>query len=183
MYIRRKAFSTVIDENGEEKYFSTNEIINEEDYLAEINYSDKDKLTKDEKTGLGIAAGGAALTAAGTGYGIRHGRKTIESIKKSLRDAGKRTTEESVKSVPSWMLLSEVAKNKNLKEGREIVAKIAKKHPEIREISPQVENQLAMRKGLKRIRRGKVAALAGIGATIAGTSMYKNAKNKKKNKE
>ena len=40
MYIRRKVFSTVIDENGEEKYFSTNEIINEEDYLDEVMYSD-----------------------------------------------------------------------------------------------------------------------------------------------
>ena len=100
-----------------------------------------------------------------------------------MGDAGAKTTEESVKSVPSWMLLSGVAKDKNLKEGRESIAKIAKKHPEIREKFPQVENLLAIRKGLKKIRRGKVAALAGIGATIAGTSMYKSAKNKKKNKE
>lgn len=181
MYIRRKAFSTVIDENGEERYFSTNEILNEEDYLAEINYSDKDKLTKDEKTGLGIAAGGAALTVAGTGYGIHHGRKTIESIKKSFRDAGEKAAEENVKSVPGWMLLPGVAKDKYLKESRERIAKTAKKYPEVRKLFPQVEDQLAIRKGLKKIRRGKVAALAGIGATIAGTSMYKNAKNKKKN--
>lgn len=41
MYIRRKVFSVAIDEeSGEERYFSTNEIINEEDYLDEVMYSD-----------------------------------------------------------------------------------------------------------------------------------------------
>lgn len=41
MYIRRKVFSVAIDEMGEEKYFSTNEIISEENYLNEVMYSDK----------------------------------------------------------------------------------------------------------------------------------------------
>ena len=36
MYITRKVFSIAIDENGEERYFSTNEIINEESYLREL---------------------------------------------------------------------------------------------------------------------------------------------------
>lgn len=40
MYIRRKVFSVAVDENGEERYFSTNEIINEEDYLDEVMYND-----------------------------------------------------------------------------------------------------------------------------------------------
>ena len=39
MYITRKVFSIAIDENGEERYFSTNEIINEESYLRELMYS------------------------------------------------------------------------------------------------------------------------------------------------
>ena len=39
MYIRRKVFSVAVDESGEERYFSTNEIINEEDYLDEVMYS------------------------------------------------------------------------------------------------------------------------------------------------
>lgn len=41
MYITRKVFSIAIDENGEERYFSTNEILNEESYLRELMYSDE----------------------------------------------------------------------------------------------------------------------------------------------
>lgn len=40
MYIRRKVFSVALDEYGEERLFSTNEIINEDDYLNEVMYSD-----------------------------------------------------------------------------------------------------------------------------------------------
>ena len=39
MYIRRKVYSVALDENGEERYFSTNEIVNEEDYLNEKLYA------------------------------------------------------------------------------------------------------------------------------------------------
>ena len=58
MYIRRKVFSVAVDENGEERYFSTNEIIDEENYLDEVMYSDKKnnknnneprKLSKEER--------------------------------------------------------------------------------------------------------------------------------------
>lgn len=40
MYIRRKVYSVALDEYGEERYFSTNEIVNEEDYLQEMMYAD-----------------------------------------------------------------------------------------------------------------------------------------------
>lgn len=46
MYIRRKVFSVAVDENGEERYFSINEVINEEDYLNEVMYSDNKKNNK-----------------------------------------------------------------------------------------------------------------------------------------
>ena len=36
MYIRRKVFSTYIDENGEERLFSTTELVDEETYLEKI---------------------------------------------------------------------------------------------------------------------------------------------------
>lgn len=41
MYIRRKVFSTYIDENGEEKLFSTTEIMSEESYLEKL-YSENE---------------------------------------------------------------------------------------------------------------------------------------------
>ena len=93
MYIRRKVFSTVIDENGEERYFSTNEIINEEDYLEEVMYSGEppnEELVKDLNNrkykrnntigygvagaGLGAAAGAAAaLRGKNAGMGALKG--------------------------------------------------------------------------------------------------------------
>lgn len=39
MYIRRKVFSTYVDEYGEERYFSTTEFINEDTYLEEGMFS------------------------------------------------------------------------------------------------------------------------------------------------
>ena len=36
MYIRRKVYSTAIDENGEEKLFSTTEIMSEESYIEKL---------------------------------------------------------------------------------------------------------------------------------------------------
>lgn len=40
MYIRRKVFSVLTDQYGEERYFSTTEFMNEEDYLAQHIYTD-----------------------------------------------------------------------------------------------------------------------------------------------
>lgn len=39
MYIRRKVFSTFVDEYGQERYFSTTEFINEDTYLEEGMFS------------------------------------------------------------------------------------------------------------------------------------------------
>lgn len=44
MYIRRKVFSVIKDENGEEKYFSTTEFLNEETYLEQKEYGVVDKI-------------------------------------------------------------------------------------------------------------------------------------------
>lgn len=94
MYIRRKVYSVALDENGEERYFSTNEIVNEEDYLQEMMYADapaaeaaekapglfkrglegvKGFYMKDGKLRKGRVAGTAVAAAAipGTIYGIK----------------------------------------------------------------------------------------------------------------
>lgn len=62
MYIRRKAFSVAIDENGEEKLFSTTEIMSEESYLERL-YSEKEdddkkeskKISKSDKANIWVA--------------------------------------------------------------------------------------------------------------------------------
>ena len=75
MYIRRKVFSTIIDESGEEKYFSSSEIIDEDTYLDELMYSeDEDFLGEHtysmESKALGVVFPGAyqAKEAAKYGY-------------------------------------------------------------------------------------------------------------------
>ena len=99
MYIRRKVFSTVIDENGEERYFSTNEIINEEDYLNEVMYSEpsNEELVKDlnnrkykrnNTVGYGVAGAGLGVIG-GTAAALRgknHGR-IVEAMTKEMMSA------------------------------------------------------------------------------------------------
>jgi hypothetical protein len=49
MYIRRKVYSVFEDENGELRYFSTNEIVSEEDYLERLyseDYLDDDDMER-----------------------------------------------------------------------------------------------------------------------------------------
>ncbi len=69
MYIRRKVFSIGYDANGEERLFSTNEILNEDAYLRMFAEKEEEKeekkgLTKAQKRAL-IAGAGVAATAAG----------------------------------------------------------------------------------------------------------------------
>ena len=65
MYIRRKVFSVCLDENGEERLFSTNEVISEESYLKMFAEKEEKKgMSKGKKRAL-IAAGAVAGTAAG----------------------------------------------------------------------------------------------------------------------
>lgn len=100
MYIRRKAFSIVIDENGEEKYFSTNEIINEEDYLEEVMYSGEpsnEELVKDlnnrkykRNNTIGYGVAGAGLgAAAGAAAALRgkNQKRITEAITKEMLSA------------------------------------------------------------------------------------------------
>lgn len=54
MYIRRKVFSIITDENGEERLFSTTEFINEDDYLSERLYTSGGDLTVGDKLDIAI---------------------------------------------------------------------------------------------------------------------------------
>ena len=56
MYIRRKVFSVITDEYGDERYFSTTEFINEDAYLEDRMYA----TWKDPKTGDIWKTGGTA---------------------------------------------------------------------------------------------------------------------------
>ena len=99
MYITRKVFSIAIDENGEERYFSTNEIINEEDYLNEVMYSEpsNEELVKDlnnrkykrnNTVGYGVAGAGLGVIG-GTAAALRgkNQKKITEAVTKEMMSA------------------------------------------------------------------------------------------------
>lgn len=89
MYIRRKVYSAVEDYDGEIRYFSTNEIISEEEYLEAL-YSedylddeDMERLFSDDDEGLSkgakiaIGAGAGTVAAAGALDATYHGAKAL----------------------------------------------------------------------------------------------------------
>lgn len=63
MYIRRKVFSLLQDEMGEERYFSTTEF-ELEDGLDERYYSDDEGMSTGAKVGIGAGATAATTAAA-----------------------------------------------------------------------------------------------------------------------
>jgi len=77
MYIRRKVFSVALDEAGEEKLFSTCDIINEDDYLQEMMYSEEAAAEEaKEKLIKRLAKGAKALPGKAWGYAKEHPYKT-----------------------------------------------------------------------------------------------------------
>lgn len=86
MYIRRKVFSVITDENGEERLFSTTEFIDESNYLDELAFSDNDnKMSVGKKAALAAAG---TLAAAGAGiYGSKLAGKAV--IKQALKNSKK----------------------------------------------------------------------------------------------
>jgi len=96
MYIRRKAFSVAIDENGEEKLFSTTEIINEDSYLEKL-YAEAEKMSKKEfeKTNKDIKSnykkglGHSAVAGVNAYVGTKMAKDALKTKSKlSLAGAG-----------------------------------------------------------------------------------------------
>lgn len=80
MYIRRKVFSLLQDETGEERYYSTTDFdLDVEERVFAEKEEPKKGLSKGAKIGLGVA-GVAGTTAAGI-FGARYAGKNI--LKKS----------------------------------------------------------------------------------------------------
>jgi hypothetical protein len=102
MYIRRKAFSVAYDENGEEKLFSTTEIMSEEAYLEKL-YSENEeqkefnskaqKLLRRASDYKKAMTGSGRLVSAGEAGQINKGMNTFgnngESFIKQGREMNK----------------------------------------------------------------------------------------------
>lgn len=113
MYIRRKVFSLLQDETGEERYFSTTDItledaeqrifsLNEYDEEEQREYAEKEKgLSKGQKAA--IASAGALATTAATLYGGKKGmlgKRVAMGINKAIMKntkAGSKLYESAVK--------------------------------------------------------------------------------------
>lgn len=95
MYIRRKVFSLLQDETGEERYFSTTDITLEdaeqrifslvEDEEEQREYAEKEGMTNAQKAA--IVGAGTLATAAGTLYGAKKGllgKKAALGVNKAI---------------------------------------------------------------------------------------------------
>ena len=123
MYIRRKVYSAVEDYDGEIRYFSTNEIISEEDYLEALyseDYLDDDDMERlfaekegDKKKGLStgakiaIGAGTAAVAVPAALVAASKGKKAI-TYKQMLKKA--RMGDEAIEQAVAKLKGSEKSK-------------------------------------------------------------------------
>ena len=80
MYIRRKVFSLLQDETGEERYFSTTEFVNSSN-LKEFSNKEKDEFREDMvkgiKKGSNISKAVTLLSSAGGGAIGYYGAKSL----------------------------------------------------------------------------------------------------------
>ena len=79
MYIRREVYFSAWDDMlGEERLFSTTELVPEEDYLDELLFSDDDNPWKGAAVGGGLTAGALGAGAAGAYLGTKGLEKLAE---------------------------------------------------------------------------------------------------------
>jgi hypothetical protein len=121
MYIRRKVFSVAIDENGEEKLFSTTEIMSEDSYIEKV-YAEAEEAEKKSSVGKKVAIGAGATAgvgAAGVG-GIYGAGKLGEKIRKNRILANRAEVKEAQSVIDS--LKNDEALMK-MKQGKESLSK------------------------------------------------------------
>ena len=88
MYIRRKVFSTLVDEAGEERLFSTTDFVYDDRYFSEDDEEEEEDswwngLNKKQKAA--VIAGGTALGTAATIAGAKFGGKALAKVGNKIR--------------------------------------------------------------------------------------------------
>lgn len=210
MLIKRNVYFSAVDqETGEEKLFSVNEILTENEYLERV-FSDKPEEKKSKSTKKGLAAIAAAGTTA-TGAGIAISNKNIsKKAKEEMRDSIKLADfleDGRIKSSKTYIpkkeeVLKRFKSTTNpIKEEKGYVAgvgyKINKKNAEtfdyegfekkveksIKDMYSSKKNttKRGIRRGAKAMAKKNAAIIAGSGllATGAAAGLYAK-KNKKK---
>jgi len=190
MYIRRKAFSVAIDENGEEKLFSTTEIIDEESYLEKL-YAEAEEKTdtgkKAKTVGKAIAGAGAATYAGANVVGTKVAMKRKKAIEKIAEKTGTINVGGNGITAPAkYIKIGEKTGTINI-GGDGITAPA--KYIKFGEGAQEAANKAAKlderhaKKTAKVLKRaGKVGAV-GAGLAAAGTGVYLYGRHKSKKAE
>ena len=197
MYIRRKVFSLLQDENGEERYFSTTdyELLDEYDERLYAESEDEDEEKKDKHIGRKVALAGGALVAApvlaaGAYQGGRALERAIDKKRINKLEKAEEQTEKIQKKIDK--LKKRVEDNKVDKFGNEKVEGGVKKGAKWvgkqgKDFGNWVATQWKGGKEGKHSTRNKImmiaAPVAAAGATYGAVKGIKALKNRKNNEE
>lgn len=196
MYIRRKVFSLLQDENGEERYFSTTdyELLDEYDERLYAESEDKDEEKKDKHVGRKVALAGGALVAAPVlAAGAYQGGRALEKAIDKKRLAKLEKADEQTDKIKNRIekLKNRIKDNKvdefgdkaegGVKKGAKWVGKQGK------DFGNWVATQWKGGKEGKHSTRNKImmvaAPVAAAGATYGAVKGIKALKNRKNNEE
>lgn len=193
MYIRRKVFSLLQDENGEERYFSTTdyELLDEYDEKLYAESEDEEEEKKDKHIGRKIAIGAAVAPVAA--YGAYRGGRALERAIDKKRVAKLEKVEEKTEKIGKKLdkLNKRLEDNKvdkfqqnvegGVKKGAKWVGKQGK------DFGNWVATQWKGGKEGKHSTRNKImmiaAPVAAAGATYGAVKGIKALKNRKNNEE
>jgi hypothetical protein len=166
MYIRRKVFSVLQDESGEERLFSTTEFMNEDSYLDEREFGIKEvaKGAADKVVSAGKYVGGKAVQGGKfVGNAVASGAKYVGS---KVAAGGKYVGGKAAaggkyvggKAAAGGKVTADAAK-----KAAAAVAKYAQEHPNAK-LTAEITG----------------GALAATGAAYGGYKLYDHIKNKNK---
>jgi len=184
MLVKRNVYFSAIDESGEERLYSTNEVISEEDYLEMLfsdNEDDEDEDEKKSDKNLAEKVGKGAMVAGGAGTA---GAVLVPGTKASVRPY-----KEAISKLPG--ALKVIAKNKL---GRKLTDKDIKKAQDYLDALKKIHKKAALqdidtyaRRASKVVKDSAVKnAKGGLAVTAVGAGLYaagKLAKKKEKKKE
>lgn len=171
MYIRRKAYSVAYDENGDERLFSTTEIMNEESYLEKLYSEKSEKDKKKSKIASGVATGlgaGAIVAGVKSKNALEKAKEIANSYNRNalLNKYDKRIAAKTGTTVlPFGGVMGDSEKVKKAEE-------LSKRH---KRVVQNAVNKLA-NKSLKLGATGLALGTAGLGAAAYGLKKKGDAK-------
>ena len=175
MYIRRKVYSIALDEYGEERYFSTNEIVNEEDYLQEMMYADAPAAEVAEKAAEKSSGWFKKGLGKVKGFYMKEGETGLKGLRKG-RAAG---TAVAAAAIPGTIYGIKALKRRKARKAAERAAAAELAEANYSDYYenfysdndvPSEEEMVVVPK--KAVNKKKLAAIVGAGTAGAGGAAY-----------